>query len=344
MIDMDRSQKKMREVPLQGVRRRRHSYRLVILFGLCLAAVLGHVPNALSADKIRLGKAQGGAWTFLPADIGLSQGIFAKYGLDVETVDLAGDAKLQQAFAAGAIDIGLGSGPGLAFIAKGSPAIGVAAFAGPPRNISATVLADSSITSVDQLKGKLVSVSTVGSLSDWLAKQMAIEKGWGPDGIKTIALGPIDSSVSALVAHQTDGALLATEASFKLEEDKKSRFLLGMDQFAPHFITHVVYAQKSLVSNNPDVVNRFLKAFFASIAKVKTDKSITSAVAEKVLRQSPSVADRTYDYEVSMLLDDGRFDPQAVEVLKSSFVEMGTLDKKPGDDQLFTTRFLPVKP
>jgi NitT/TauT family transport system substrate-binding protein len=220
----------------------------------------------------------------------------------------------------------------------------VAAFAGPPRNISATVLADSPITSVDQLKGKLVSVSTVGSLSDWLAKQMAIEKGWGPDGIKTIALGAIDNSVSALVAHQTDGAMLATEASFKLEEQKKSRFLVGMDQYAPHFITHVVYAEKTLVSGNPDVVDRFLKAFFASIAKIKNDKTMTSAMAEKVLRQSPAVASRTYDYEVSMLLDDGRFDPQAVEVLKKSFVEMGTIDKKPSDDQLFTTRFLPVVP
>ncbi len=301
-------------------------------------------PNAMSADKIRLGKSQGGAWTFLPADIGLSQGIFAKYGLDIEVIDLAGDAKVQQAFAASAIDFGLGSGPGLAFAAKGSPAIGVAAFAGPPRNISATVLADSPITSADQLKGKLVSVSTVGSLSDWLAKQMAIEKGWGPDGIKTIALGAIDNSVSALVAHQTDAAMLATEASFKLEEQKKSRFLVGMDQYAPHFITHVVYAQKTLVSGNPDVVDRFLKAFFASIAKIKSDKAMTSAMAEQVLHQSPAVASRTYDYEVSMLLDDGRFDPQAVEVLKKSFVEMGTIDKKPSDDQLFTTRFLPVVP
>lgn len=304
---------------------------------------LGAASNASAADKIRLGKAQGGAWTFLPADIGIEQGIFAKYGLDVEVTDLAGDAKVQQAFAADAIDIGLGSGPGLAFAAKGSPAIGVAAFAGAPKNISATVLADSSITSVDQLKGKLVSVSTVGSLSDWLAKQMAIEKGWGPDGIKTIALGAIGNSVSALVAHQTDAALLATEASFQLEEQKKSRFLVGMDQYAPHFITHVVYAQKKLVADNPSLVERFLKAFFTSIATIKGDKSMTSVMAEKVLHQSPAVADRTYDYEVSMLLDDGRFDPQAVEVLKQSFIEMGTLDRKPSDDQLFTTRFLPVK-
>ena len=282
----------------------------------CLFAVSLDSSRAIAAGKIRLGKAQGAAWTFLPANVGLTQGLFAKYGLDIEVIDLAGDAKLQQAFAADSIDIGLGSGPGLAFVAKGSPAIGVAAFAGAPRNISATVLIDSPITSVDQLKGKLVSVSTVGSLSDWLAKQMAIASGWGPDGIKTTALGAISNSVAALVAHQTDGAMLATEASFQLEEQKKSRFLVGMDKYAPHFITHVVYAQRQLVARDPHLVGDFLKAFFGSIALVKSNKQMTSDLAEQVLHQSPAVASRTYDYEVSMLLDDGSFDPRAVDVLR----------------------------
>ena len=325
------------------IRRCDFSARLIALLTLLLVVGLGG-PHASAADKIRLGKAQGGAWTFLPANVGLTQGLFAKYGLNVEVIDLAGDAKVQQAFAANSIDIGLGSGPGLAFAAKGSPALGVAAFAGAPRNMSATVLIDSPITSVDQLKGKLVSASTVGSLSDWLAKQMAIEKGWGPDGIKTIALGAIANSVSALVTHQTDGAILATEASFQLEEQKKSRFLVGMDKFAPHFITHVVYAQRKLVASDPQLIERFLKAFFASIALIKSDKQMTSDLAEQVLHQSPAVANRTYDYEVSMLLDDGRFDPQAVDVLQQSFIDMGTLDRKPSADQLFTTQFLPVRP
>jgi hypothetical protein len=41
---------------------------------------------------------------------------------------------------------------------------------------------------------------------------------------------------------------------------------------------------------------------------------------------------------------DGHFDPQAIEVLKSSFVDMGILDKKPSNDDFMTTRFVPVTP
>src|ERR1700722_15572948 len=131
---------------------------------LLAAAALIDAGAARANEQIHVGKAQGTAWTFLPVDIGVEQGIFAKQDLDVDSADLGGDAKVQQAIAAQSIDFGLGSGPGMAFSAKGGASIGVAAFAGPPRNISAIVLADSPIKKVADLKGKMIAVSTVGSL------------------------------------------------------------------------------------------------------------------------------------------------------------------------------------
>src|SRR5262249_14585804 len=162
---------------------------------------------AYANDHVRVGKAQGSAWTFLPLDIGVEQGLFAKQGLEVESADLAGDAKVQQALAAGSIDFGLGSGPGMAFSVKGSPAIAVAALPCPPRNISAIVLHNSAVDRIADLKGKLIAVSTSGSLSDWLAKQMAIQEGWGQDGIRAVPLGAIPTSIAALKTRQVDAVV-----------------------------------------------------------------------------------------------------------------------------------------
>jgi NitT/TauT family transport system substrate-binding protein len=318
--------------------------RLLHCTVLVIAAVLGTQAAARADDRIRVGRAQDTAWTFLPVDVGITEGFFAKQSLDVESSSLGGDAKVQQALAAGSIDFGLGSGPGLAFVAKGSPAIGVAAFAGPPRNISAIVLADSPIKTVADLKGKLMAVSTVGSLSDWLAKQMSIQEGWGLDGVRTVPLGAAETSFAALKARQIDAMILSTEMGFGLEERKEGRMLTTMDRYAPHFITHVVFAQKSMVAENPGLVERFLKGFFAAIAFMKAHREETSAIAERALRQSPTVVREDYDLLVGMFNDDGRFDPQAVAVLKQSFVDMGTLAQKPADAVLFTTQFLPVKP
>ena len=311
---------------------------------LVIAAALTLAAPAHAADTIRVGKAQGTAWTFLPVDIGIAQGFFAKQNLDVESANLGGDAKVQQALAAGSIDFGLGSGPGMAFIAKGSPAIGVAAFAGPPRNISAIVLEDSAIRTIADLKGKTIAVSSVGSLSDWLARQMAIQEGWGQDGIRAVPLGAVETSIAALKAKQVDAVVLSTEAGFGLEEKKQGRMLASMDRYAPHFITHVVFAQKALVATAPSLVERFLKGFFAGIAFMKTHKAETSALAQRVLAQSAGVVEKDYDFEIGMFIADGRFDPDAVAALKQSYIDMGTLKEKPADDVLFTTQFLPVKP
>jgi hypothetical protein len=76
---------------------------------------------------------------------------------------------------------------------------------------------------------------------------------------------------------------------------------------------------------------------------MKTDKKTTSATAIRVLHSEPSIADRTYDEEVGMLIDDGHFDPQAIKLIKESWVELGMLPKVPDDDQFMTTKFVPVR-
>jgi NitT/TauT family transport system substrate-binding protein len=120
--------------------------------------------------------------------------------------------------------------------------------------------------------------------------------------------------------------------------------LLTFEKYAPQFHTHVVFARKQLVDANPELVDRFLKGVFASIAFMKANRDKTTEIATRILQQSPAVMTRTYDTEISMFEDDGRFDPAAITVLKQSFVEMGMLTEKPADEQLFTTRFVPVKP
>lgn len=309
-----------------------------------VALVAAFSVKAFAADEVRVGKAQGFIWDFLPADVGIAYGIFAKYGLDVKIVDLAGDGKVQQTLAAGSIDFGLGSGPGMAFAAKGSPVLAVAAIEGAPRDLCIIVGADSAIKTVADLKGKLVTVSTPNSLSDWIAKRLSIAEGWGQDGIRRLALGASPGRLAALRTKQTDADITGPEVGFRLEEQQQARILMPVDKYAPDFITHVVFARKDLIEKNPDLVRRFLKAYFASVAYMKAHKAETDAVAVSALKETPTSASKTYDYLISALSDDGIFNAKAVQVLKQSFVEMSILKTVPDDSALFTTQFVPVKP
>jgi ABC-type nitrate/sulfonate/bicarbonate transport system substrate-binding protein len=71
---------------------------------------------ALAQDLLRVGKAGREAFSFVPVDIGVQMGFFKKRNLNVEIASFSGDARLQQAMAADAIDLSLASGPGMAFI------------------------------------------------------------------------------------------------------------------------------------------------------------------------------------------------------------------------------------
>src|SRR5690348_16234456 len=157
--------------------------RLVRALALCLMAAAAFAPRVEALDKVHAGTAVA-LWAFLPLQIGQEQGFWQKNGIDLDITNNGSDAKLQQALTAGSIDFGLGSGAAMAFAAKGSPVHAIAAFAGQPKTVTIIVAADSPVKGPADLKGKLVVMPGVGPVSEWLVWQMAIQQGWGKDGIR----------------------------------------------------------------------------------------------------------------------------------------------------------------
>jgi len=302
------------------------------------------ITGAQAADKIRAGKAINVIWAMIPLDVGVEEGLFAKYGVDVGITTMSGGAKLQQGLVADSLDIGIDGGTGLVFGAKGSPVVGIAAVAGAPSNFAVVVAADSSINKVADLKGRLLGVATNGSFPQWLIKRLAVAQGWGPDGIRTVALGGFEASASAMETHQTDGFMGAVEGGLTLAEKGKAKIVTTMGSYVPHFHNHVLEARQELVADHPDRVKRFLQGFFAAVAYMKSHRDETIKISSDAMHMSTAVMSKTYDDEIAMMSDDGAFDPQAIGVLKDTYVEMGMLPEKPTTDQMLTTQFVPVKP
>ena len=309
---------------------------------LCLLVMLLVAP-AHAAEKLRVGKAVAFAWTFTPLDIGIQTGIFAKHGLEIEASDATGDAKLQQALTADSLDVGIGSGPGMAFMAKGVPAKAVAAMAGVPRNMAVMVGYNSTAKAVDDLKGKKLGVTTVGSLTDWIGKRINTLKGWGAEGITTVPIGGMPPARAAIKTGQIDGYIGALETGYALEEAKEWRVITTATPFVDQFITHVFFVREDVIAKRPEAVRAFLKGWFETIAFMKANKDKTVEITSKVLNLSPAVIGRAYDEQIPIFSTDGTFDPKAVTALKQSFIEMGLLKEIPDDRVMFTTQFVPVK-
>jgi NitT/TauT family transport system substrate-binding protein len=310
---------------------------IVVLMATALLAPAG------AAEKLRVGKAVPFAWTFTPLDVGIQTGQFARQGLDIEASAFGGDAKLQQALTADGIDVGIGSGPGMAFMAKGVPAKAVAAMAGIPANMALMVGYNSPIRTVDDLKGKRIGVTTVGSLTDWIGKRIGVLKGWGPAGMTIVAIGGMEPARAAIKTNQIDGYISSLESGYTLEEAKEWRVITAATPFVDHFITHVFFVRDEVIEKRPQAVRAFLQGWFDTIAFMKANKAKTVEITAKVLDLSPTVIARAYDEEIVIFSDDGAFDGKAVAVLKQSFIEMGLLKEIPDDKVMFTTQFVPVK-
>jgi NitT/TauT family transport system substrate-binding protein len=288
-----------------------------------------------------VGKAFAGVFDFVPVDVGMAQGYFKKRGLEIKEFNFAGSAKLQQALAADAIDIGLGSGVELAFVARGAPVKAVAAFMGPPADLTLVVRNEPSLQSVKDLKGKKISVSTVSSLTEWLVRQLSRHEGWGPDGITTVPLGARPAQISALRTGNTDGMAIDFVGGTVLQNKKIGRIMVHFGTIVPDFITHATFARNSLIKDHPDEVRGFLAGWFESIEYMLKHKTETVQIATKVMNEPEAIVAADYDVTMPAFSRTGKFEPKALAVLKNSFIEMKLLPSVPDLATLYTERFLP---
>lgn len=317
--------------------------RLPFIALLTACLVVAVAPGVRAQDKLRVGKAVAAAFSFVPLDVGMETGIFKRHSIEIEEASFAGSAKLQQGLASDSIDLGLGSGPELAFVAKGAPVLGVAAMAGPPLLFALIVRKDGPIHSVADLKGKKISVTTVGSLTSWLVRELSRQEGWGPDGIQVLELGSDPAQLAALKTNQTDGLPIDLATAYKLEQAGEVRILTRFGDLVKDFHIHVIYASDAIMQRNPEAVRHFLAGWFETIAFMRQHRDETVKIAAPVMNVDAGIAGRTYDELMPMFSDDGRFEPKALAVLSRSFVEMKLLPAEPDMTKLYTEKYLPGK-
>jgi ABC-type nitrate/sulfonate/bicarbonate transport system substrate-binding protein len=307
---------------------------------LTLAGALVAASSA-TAETLRVGKAGRDAFSFVPTDIGAQTGLFKKHGIDVTISSFGGDARVQQAMTADGIDIGLGSGPGLAFVVKGSPVKGIAAMADSPLTFALVVRNDDSIKTLDDLKGKKVGVSTVGSVTGWLVGETARQKGWGYDGMELTPVGDDASRVAAVKTKSIDGAVVNLAVAFNFVERGDGRVLLLFGDLLKDFHVHVIFATDKAIATRPEALRKFLAGWFETIAFMRKEKAKTIEIAGHVIGTDEPTTARIYDAMMPMFNDDGRFKPKALAVLSRSYVDMKTLPAEPDMRKLINESFLP---
>ncbi|HWL43869.1 MAG TPA: ABC transporter substrate-binding protein [Ilumatobacter sp.] len=300
--------------------------------------------DAVSADlgSVKLGLAVAGAFDFMPAYAAESGGFWADRGLSVEIVTFAGDARLQQAIAAGEIDFGLGgAAAALPAIEAGQEAKLVASIANSLELFGLFVRDD--ITSVDQLAGTSIGVTGPNAITDTLIKLVSRDlTGDLDNGISRQPLGLFDAQIAAFETGQIDGFVWTIEGLLQAEAQGLGHTLLTFDEVVPDFVAKAVMATDQMINDRPDAVAALLAGLYEGARVIESDEAAAVALFTDVTGVSDVVAAQVWAEARSSLSLDGVFDEAAFDTLVGALVDVEVLSSTEAAEAAIDSQFLPI--
>ncbi len=317
-----------------------------LLMGVVFTAVIISIaPLTWAQQKVVVGLSFGKTFEFMPAHIGKEWGVWKKRGLDVEVISFRGDAELQQATAAGSVDIGLASGVGAAgVIAKEVPIKIIYAISNNPGFMVVFAGKDSGIAGVKDLKGKTIGITRHNSLTDWIAKRLSKEMGWDVEkGIIRIPVGGFREKMAALKTKQIDGFVGSADEGLDAEEQGMGKIIVSIGDYVQDFVFEVIQAPNALIAKEPEKVKRFLQGWAETTVFMKENKEKTIEMLVRYLEVSPAVARKVYDLDMKNMSTTGEINIKALQAVLESLPEMNIVKEIPPIEKVYTDKFTPVK-
>ena len=235
--------------------------RFVVLV-LGILSLAGTSRFAAADDTLKVAIPQKGAWDAGIAELGQRGGIFKKHGLDLDILYTAAGPESIQAVIGGSIDIATASGVSAAIgtFAKGAPIrIFSGEMTGAP-DLYWFVPADSPVHTVQDMNGKTVAFSAVGSSSHGSLLALIAQYHLTAKPTQT---GNIASTITQTMTGQVDVGFGAAPFGLDLVEAGKTRIIAtGNDVVALRTrAVRVNLTSAATLQNRHDAIVRFMQAY-----------------------------------------------------------------------------------
>lgn len=229
---------------------------------------------------------------------GYENGIFEKYGLELELSLISGGSKAVSALLAGDVDIcQVGTSPVVNAVAAQQDVVTIA---GLMNYYPGVLYAKPEIKTIEDLMGKTIAVAPAGG-ANYVATNMVLQQLgiiFGED-ITTLEIGTDTERFAALEAGQADASLLFPPATLKAKENGYVKLYDLTETKLPYQFLGIA-TSRALIEEDRAVVDAFLRAMIESIALIKNDPTGTQAVLAKYLELDPvkDVIDLEESYRV----------------------------------------------
>ena len=183
--------------------------------------------------------------------------IFEKHGLDVEPVAVAGSGIASKALISGSVQISPIATPTvMSSVLAGSDMV-ILAHTMP--GVIQYLMARSDIKRTEDIKGKTIGVTTFGSLTDFLVKYLAKQKGLNPD--KDFAMLQIGSDSDRFIAMQQGRIPMATLSHPNYFFAQRAGFHVLWDFFKEvDYPWSEIATTRTQIKQDRDLVMRYMRA------------------------------------------------------------------------------------
>jgi NitT/TauT family transport system substrate-binding protein len=233
------------------------------IFVLGVLALAGTSRFAAAEDTLKIAIPQKGAWDAGLAELGQRAGIFKKHGLNLDILYTTAGPESIQALIGGSLDIAAASGISAAVgtFAKGAPIrILSGEMTGAP-DLYWYVPADSPIHSIQDMNGKTIAFSAVGSSSN--AALLALIAQYHLTAAKPQPTGNIAATITQTMTGQVDVGFGAAPFGLDLVESGKTRIVgTGNDVVALRTrAVRVNLVGAQTLQTKHDALVRFMQAY-----------------------------------------------------------------------------------
>lgn len=210
------------------------------------------------------------------------RGFFRKYGLDVQLVFIeSGSTTVQSLIAKEVVFAQMAGASAIQSRLRGSDVVMIAGFL---NTMDYQLMVDKGITRPEQLKGKTLAVSRVGSSSDFATRYALDKFGLTPGKDVTILeIGSQPARFAALESGKVHAAMVAVPSTLKAKA-------LGFHTLADLQMLGLEYQHtglattQALIKARPDLVRNVMKAYVEGIHYYKTHRAESVAILGKYLK------------------------------------------------------------
>jgi ABC-type nitrate/sulfonate/bicarbonate transport system substrate-binding protein len=266
-------------------------------FFLLMVLVPASSPALAQLKKIRFSTTSI-AVTELQFRIAQMKGFYREEGLDLETLLIRGSVGMQ-ALIGGSVDYASAAGSIIAAGVRGAPVRLVLIVNSKPQF---DLVGQRDIKSVQQLKGKVVGISSRGGAVDLLTQLIFTKHGLTPNkDVTSIVIGTPEELATALRAGVIAACLLSPPRQLILYREGFSRLAYSGD-YLPSYPSGGVGATEEKIKNNPSEVLAFVRASLKGLQYYSQHRTEAVDIISKYLGvKDLSLAGEVYDLHLSRL-------------------------------------------